>query len=123
VGHVWARSDVRLPSDFGFRTGGARTIRGYRYLGLGRDVDGAILGARSLAVASVEYQHYFSDMLGMGGLVGGGDAAQSFRQMDIAVGVGGGLRVRTPAGPIFVDVAYAERDKRLRLSFSLGIAF
>lgn len=123
VGKVWAASDTRIPADFGFRTGGARTIRGYRYLGIGHESEGAILGARALAVASVEYQHYFTEMLGMGVFVDAGDAAQSFRDMRVAVGVGAGLRVRTPAGPIFFDLAYAERDKRLRLNFSLGIAF
>lgn len=123
VGKVWAGSGVRIPSDFGFRTGGARTIRGYRYLRMGLQDGDAVVGAPALAVASVEYQHFFTDMLGMGVFVDAGDAASSFRDMDIAVSVGTGLRVRTPAGPIFFDVAYAERDKRLRLSFSLGIAF
>ncbi len=123
VGKVWSRDDVRIPSDFGFRTGGARTIRGYRYLSLGVQDGDATVGAPALAVASVEYQHFFTDVLGMGVFVDAGDAASSFGDMDIAVSVGTGLRVRTPAGPIFVDVAYAERDKRLRLNFSLGIAF
>jgi translocation and assembly module TamA len=43
--------------------------------------------------------------------------------MDIRLGYGVGLAVRTPAGPLYVDVAYGQRDKRLRLHFSLGIAF
>lgn len=123
VGQVWARDDLRIPADFGFRTGGARTIRGYRYLRLGLAEGDAIVGAPALAVASVEYQHFFTDTLGMGLFVDAGDADRSFREMDIAVSVGGGLRVRTPAGPIFVDLAYAARDKRVRLNFSLGIAF
>lgn len=123
VGKVWAGSGVRIPSDFGFRTGGARTIRGYRYLRLGLEEGDAIIGAPAMAVASAEYQHFFTDMLGMGVFVDAGDAARSFGDMDIAVSVGTGLRVRTPAGPIFFDVAYAERDKRVRLNFSLGIAF
>lgn len=123
VGKVWSGHGVRIPSDFGFRTGGARTIRGYRYMSLGLEEGDAVIGAPALAVASVEYQHFFTDMLGMGVFIDAGDAARSFGDMDIAVSVGTGLRVRTPAGPIFVDVAYAERDKRVRLSFSLGIAF
>jgi len=43
--------------------------------------------------------------------------------MKLATGVGAGLRVRTPAGPLSVDLAYALRDKNIRLHFSLGIAF
>ncbi len=123
IGKVWARGDTRIPADFGFRVGGARTIRGYRYLGIGHKVEDAIIGARTMAVASVEYQHFFNDTLGMGIFIDAGDAAESFRDMRIAVGIGAGLRVRTPAGPIFFDLAYAERDRRLRLNFSLGIAF
>ncbi|MGE4337866.1 MAG: autotransporter assembly complex family protein [Pigmentiphaga sp.] len=123
VGKVWANDNTRTPADFGFRTGGARTIRGYRYLSLGEEVNGAVIGANALAVASVEYDHYFTEMWGFGVFVDAGDAASTFRDMDIAVGVGAGLRIRTPAGPIFVDLAYALRDKRLRLNFSLGIAF
>ncbi len=123
VGKVWSGGNTRVPADFGFRTGGARTIRGYRYLGLGIDDGNAILPAPTLAVASVEYQHFFTDLLGIGVFVDAGDAAESFRDMDIAWSVGSGLRVRTPAGPIFVDLAWADRDKRLRLSFSLGLAF
>ncbi|MBU4609340.1 BamA/TamA family outer membrane protein [Achromobacter sp. GG226] len=123
VGKVWSGGNTRIPADFGFRTGGARTIRGYRYLGLGIDDGNAVVAAPALAVASVEYQHFFTDMLGVGVFVDAGDAAASFRDMDIAWSVGSGLRVRTPAGPIFVDLAWADRDKRLRLSFSLGLAF
>ena len=34
-----------------------------------------------------------------------------------------GARVRTPAGPLFLDLAYGQRQRDLRLHFSLGIAF
>lgn len=122
VGKVWSQTD-RLPQDFAYRTGGARTIRGYKYQSIGLQRGDAIVGAPALAVASIEYTHYFTDMLGMNVFVDAGDAALSFGEMDVALGYGVGLAVRTPAGPFFVDVAYGQRDKRLRLHFSLGIAF
>jgi len=122
VGKVWSQTD-RLPQDFGYRTGGARSIRGYRYQSIGLDRGDAVIGAPALAVLSVEYTHYFTEMLGMNFFVDAGDAAESFGDMDIALGYGLGLAVRTPAGPFFVDVAYGQRDRRLRLHFSLGIAF
>src|SRR5690606_33317404 len=122
VGKVWAKTE-RLPQDFGYRTGGARSIRGYRYQSIGLQRGDAIVGASALAVASVEYTHYFTEQLGMNVFVDAGDAAASFGQMDWALGYGVGLAVRTPAGPFFVDVAYGQRDKRVRLHFSLGIAF
>ena len=122
VGKVWAET-TRLPEDFGFRTGGARTVRGYRFQSLGVPRGDAIIGAPALAVASVEYMHYFTEQIGMGVFVDAGDAAESFGDMDLALGYGVGARVRTPAGPFGVDLAYGQRDRKLRLHFSLGIAF
>lgn len=123
VGRVWSDSQTRVPDDFGFRTGGARTIRGYRYQSIGVEQDDAVVGAPTLAVASIEYDHYFDERWGMGVFVDAGDAAESFGEMEMHVGYGAGLRVRTPAGPIFLDLAYGQKERDLRLHFSLGIAF
>ncbi|HEY0295439.1 MAG TPA: BamA/TamA family outer membrane protein [Bordetella sp.] len=123
VGRVWADARTTVPDDFGFRTGGARTVRGYSYLSLGEKRDNAVVGAPALAVASIEYDHYFNYRWGMGVFVDAGDAAASFSSLHPAVGYGVGARVRTPAGPLFLDVAYGQRDHQLRLHFSLGIAF
>lgn len=123
VGRIWSDAKTRVPDDFGFRTGGARSIRGYRYQSIGVKQDDAVVGAATLAVASIEYDHYFDDRWGMGVFVDVGDAAKSFGEMKIHAGYGAGLRVRTPAGPIFLDLAYGQKERDLRLSFSLGVAF
>lgn len=123
IGQLWSRDLLRVPQDFSYRTGGARTVRGYRYLGLGRDVNGAILGDKSLLVGSVEYTRFFDERFGAAVFADAGNVADSFKEMDLAASVGVGARVRTPAGPLNLDVAYAIRDSRLRLHFSLGIAF
>jgi translocation and assembly module TamA len=123
VGRVWSDRDTQVPDDFGFRTGGARSIRGYRYLSIGVDRGDAVVGAPALLVGSIEYDHYFNDRWGVGFFVDAGDAATSFGDMEMAVGYGAGARLRTPAGPLFLDVAYGQRDHSLRLAFSLGIAF
>ncbi|MVW78003.1 BamA/TamA family outer membrane protein [Bordetella sp. 02P26C-1] len=123
VGRIWSDKNTRVPDDFGFRTGGARSIRGYRYLSIGEHRDDAVVGAATLAVASIEYDHYFDERWGMGVFVDAGDAAESFGEMKLHLGYGAGLRVRTPAGPIFLDVAYGQERHDLRLHFSLGIAF
>ncbi len=122
VGKVWSQTD-RLPEDFGFRTGGARSIRGYRFQSIGLERGDAIIGAPTLAVVGVEYMHYLNETFGVGVFVDAGDAAESFGDMNIALGYGLGALVRTPAGPFSVDLAYGQRDKKLRLHFSLGIAF
>lgn len=122
VGKVWSRTD-RLPQDFSFRTGGARSIRGYHYQSIGLERGDAIVGAPALALASIEFTHYFTDLLGGSVFVDVGDAAPSFKDMDWHVGYGLGVAFRTPAGPFNVDVAWGQNDRRLRLHFSLGIAF
>lgn len=122
VGKVWSNTE-RLPADFGYRTGGARSIRGYRYESIGIERGDAIIGAPAMVVASVEYTHYFTPQYGMNVFVDVGDAAASFGQIKPHWGYGVGAAVRTPAGPFFVDVAWGQSDKRLRLHFSLGIAF
>lgn len=122
VGKVWSRTE-RLPEDFGYRTGGSRSIRGYRYNSIGLPRGEAIIGANSLAVLGVEYTHYFTPQLGMNFFVDAGDAAPSFKDMDWHLGYGVGATYRTPAGPFSIDVAYGQHDRKLRLHFSLGIAF
>ena len=122
VGKVWSNTD-RVPITFGYRTGGARSIRGYNYQSIGLNVGDAVVGAPTLAVGSIEYTHYITQQLGISFFVDAGDAAESFGDMDIALGYGMGVAFRTPAGPFFVDLAYGQRDRRLRLQFSLGIAF
>lgn len=122
VGKVWSRTD-RLPQDFSWRTGGSRSIRGYRYDSIGLQRGDAVIGAPVLGVVSAEYTHYFTDLLGANVFIDAGDAAPSFRDFDWHLGYGVGLVLRTPAGPFNVDLAWAQTDRRLRLQFSLGIAF
>ncbi|HLS51706.1 MAG TPA: BamA/TamA family outer membrane protein [Burkholderiaceae bacterium] len=122
VGKVWAHTS-RVPDEFGFRTGGARTIRGYRYRSIGLPEGDAIVDAPTLALASIEYTHYLDDTFGIAAFVDAGDAAERFQDMKWHVGYGLGVRVRSPAGPFSVDLAYGQRDRRVRLQFWLGIAF
>ena len=122
VGKVWSDTH-RLPEDFGYRTGGSRSIRGYRYKSIGVQRGDATIGADALGVVSLEYTHYFTPELGMNFFVDAGDAAPSFKDMSWHVGYGVGATYRTPAGPFSIDLAWGQRDKKLRLHFSLGIAF
>ncbi|WP_432785524.1 Translocation and assembly module subunit TamA [Oligella sp. MSHR50489EDL] len=123
VGYVHAKSTTRIPDDFGYRTGGAGSIRGYRYFGIGEQSYKSVIGTRALAVAGVEYTHYFNNTFGMAFFVDAGDAARKFKDMKLHVGTGVGARVKTPAGPLFFDIAYGHRDRKIRWHFSLGMAF
>ncbi len=123
AGQVVGAKNTPIPDDFGYRTGGARSIRGYRYNEFGRDTGNAVVGTRSLGVVGAQYMHYFDDRFGMSVFLDAGDAAPSFREMKIAVGYGVGAIVKTPAGPLSLDLAWGQRDHKLRLHFSLGVAF
>lgn len=122
VGKVWSQTE-RVPEDFGFRTGGGRSIRGYKYNSIGLPRGDATVGAPALAWASIEYMHFFTEQLGMTVFVDAGDATTSFGEMKLHLGYGAGVVLRTPAGPFSVELAYGQRDRRLRLNFSLGVAF
>lgn len=123
AGQVLGSKNTPIPDDFGYRTGGPRSIRGYKHNEFGRHVGNAVVGTRSLAVVGAQYMHYFDDRFGMSVFIDAGDAAPSFRDMKIAVGYGVGALVKTPAGPLSLDLAWGQRDRKLRLHFSLGVAF
>jgi translocation and assembly module TamA len=123
---VQADSIVAVPSKFLFRTGGTTTVRGYSFESLGVKQGTATIGGRALAVASAEYVRwtdYFDGNLGLAAFVDVGDAADDWSSLDPAVGVGLGVRYRTRAGPLAVDVAYGERERQVRVHFSIAIAF
>lgn len=122
LGYVNAESTSNVPNSFLFRTGGATSVRGYDFQSLGVDENGAVVGGRALAVGSLEYVHWVSDW-GVAAFVDAGDAAARVRDLSPAWGYGLGARVRTPAGPFAIDVAYGERYNQVRVQFAVTLAF
>jgi translocation and assembly module TamA len=126
LGYVVADSLSAVPTKFLFRTGGTTTVRGYDYDSLGVKQGTAVIGGRALAVGSVEYVKWldaFGGNWGVAGFVDVGDAAENWGKLDPALGTGLGVRYRTPAGPLAVDVAYGARDNQVRVHFFVAIAF
>lgn len=122
AGKVWSSTE-RLPDDFGYRTGGSKTIRGYRFNSIGTKRGAATIGANTMAVAGIEYTRFVTPDLGINFFVDVGDAAPKYKDMKWHLGYGLGATYRTPAGPFSIDLAYGQKDKKLRLHFLLGIAF
>jgi len=118
-------SDVRqgIPSEFLFRTGGDWTVRGYAFESLGVSEGDAIVGGRRLFVASAEYTRWIGENWGLAAFVDAGDAWDVGQRFDAALGYGVGVRLRTPIGPVRIDLAYGKRTEQYRLHISIGYVF
>jgi translocation and assembly module TamA len=123
AGVVIARSRTGIPSSFLFRTGGDQTLRGYAFESIGVPQGEAIVGGRYLAIASAEYTRWVTETMGAAVFVDAGDAFDQMSAFDLAVGYGIGFRWRSPVGPMRADLAYGERDRNVRLHFSVGFSF
>jgi translocation and assembly module TamA len=129
LGSIWAGTDVPVPSTELFLTGGDNTVRGYALRSIGvPQADGSVNPGRVLATGSVEWQRplvlsglrsawentFFIDA----GAVG--NAASTLRAH---IGIGTGVRYRSPVGPLQIDLAYGVATRRLRLHMTLGFKF
>ena len=128
-GAVLAKDSASIPATQLFRTGGDSTVRGYglRDIGIQR-ANGATGPGRYLAVASIEWQR----PIPRGGLpsefestlfLDAGAVADKPQDLRPAVGVGAGVRWRSPIGPLQMDLAYGVKVKQLRLHVSVGFVF
>jgi translocation and assembly module TamA len=123
AGVVLATSRQGVVSSFLFRTGGDQTIRGYGFESIGVTQGTATVGGRYMVLGSVEYTRWVTDTIGAAVFVDAGDAFDSPGAFSAAVGVGTGVRWRSPIGPFRADVAYGERTGKIRLHFSVGFSF
>jgi translocation and assembly module TamA len=123
AGATLAPSRDGIPQDYLFRAGGTGSVRGYSYQSLGVRDGAAIVGGRYLAVASVEATHWLSPAWGVAAFVDAGDATDQPGDIDLAAGYGLGVRWKSPAGPLGVDLAYGQRVGSLHVHFALAIPF
>ncbi|MDP3136662.1 MAG: BamA/TamA family outer membrane protein [Burkholderiaceae bacterium] len=129
AGAVLARGNARIPSTQLFRTGGDTTVRGYGYRAIGVPLAGGQIGpGRYMAVGSLEWQRpILRD--GMASdwehtlFVDAGAVAERPQELRASVGVGTGVRWRSPIGPLQADIAYGVKAKRLRLHLAVGFVF
>ena len=125
AGEVFANSEVGIPDTLLFRAGGQDSVRGYGYRDLGPIENGVVTSGRMLFTSSVELARPISSALpSVWGavFVDAGNAANSWQQMRPVVGVGPGIRWRSPVGALRVDLAYGVEPRKWRLEVSLGIA-
>ena len=129
AGGVFANSAARLPGTALFRTGGDTTVRGYGLRDIGVKLPNGITGpGRYMAVGSVEWQRpikrsglptEFENTL----FVDAGGVAERPQALRASIGIGTGVRYKSPIGPLQIDLAYGVQAKRLRLHTSVGFVF
>ncbi|MDA8453703.1 BamA/TamA family outer membrane protein [Acidovorax sp. GBBC 3334] len=128
-GAVIAREGADIPVTQLFLTGGDTTVRGYGYRKIGARTDNDTLyGGRYLAVGSVEWQRPITVRgnrtdFESAVFVDAGAVADRVGDLNPRVGVGAGLRWRSPVGPLQADIAYGVQAKALRLHLRLGFSF
>ena len=129
AGAVLAREGAQIPVTQLFVTGGDTTVRGYGYRSIGARTDnGQLYGGRYLAVGSVEWQRpivYKGAMTDWEStlFVDAGAVADKVGDLSPRVGVGAGVRWRSPVGPLQADLAYGVKTKDVRLHLRLGFSF
>jgi translocation and assembly module TamA len=125
----------QLPPELRFFAGGDRSVRGFDYQTLGslRDcfptencdevrLEDRVIGGTKLAVASIEYEKYFTQQWGAAVFVDGGDAWRG-TDFNLNIGAGIGVRWRSPVGVVRLDVAKpvkSELADAIRFHISIG---
>ncbi|AMN47649.1 hypothetical protein ACG33_11165 [Steroidobacter denitrificans] len=93
-----------LPPELRFFTGGDRSVRGFDFKEIGEmNAAGGVIGGKFLAYAGAEYEHYFVPNWGAAVFADAGDAFDT--DFDLNLGVGVGLRWKSPIGIVRLDVA------------------
>ncbi|MGH8174155.1 MAG: autotransporter assembly complex protein TamA [Rhodanobacteraceae bacterium] len=120
----------KLPPELRFFAGGDRSIRGYAFQTIGpplpedqvpiaiaecathpkEDCQKLIIGGTNLAVVSAEYEYYFKPNWGIATFIDTGDAFSDFDDYRQKIGVGFGVRWRSPVGMVRVDLGFPVRD-------------
>nr|WP_234026644.1 BamA/TamA family outer membrane protein [Melaminivora suipulveris] len=128
-GAVLARGGAAIPVTQLFLTGGDTTVRGYGWRRIGARTDhGTLYGGRYLTVGSVEWQRPITIRgnrmdFESATFIDVGAVADKVGDLRPRVGIGAGLRWKSPVGPLQADLAYGVRERQLRLHLRLGYTF
>lgn len=129
LGAVLAKEGIALPSTQLFLTGGDNSVRGYTFRDIGVvRANGLVAPGRYLATGSVEWQR---PILVKGQMsdwestvfMDAGAVADYVPELRPKVGVGAGVRWKSPVGPLQIDLAYGLEVKLLRLHMNVGFSF
>lgn len=128
-GAVIANGNTVVPITQLFLSGGDTTVRGYSYQSIGARTDnGKLIGGRYMASGSVEWQRPITVAGNRSDwehatFVDAGTVTDALDTYTVFVGVGTGIRWRSPVGPLQADLAYGLETKKVRLHLRLGFNF
>ena len=129
AGAVLGKDTARIPSTQLFRTGGDTTVRGYGLRDIGIPLANGVVGpGRYVAVGSIEWQRPIklqgrSSEFENTFFIDAGAVADKPQELRPSVGIGTGLRWRSPIGPLQIDLAYGVKVQQVRLHVSVGFVF
>lgn len=109
-----------LPKELQFRTGGDRTIRGFKYQTINGDSD-SLVGGKHLLVGSIEYEHNFMDSLSAAVFLDVGNVFNKFQHFKLKQSIGVGLRWHSPVGIVRTDIAFPVSKDTQGLRFHLVV--
>ncbi len=130
LGSIVGGTELSVPSDRLFYSGGGGSVRGYQYQGVGpRLPDNTPRGGISLFEVSAEARHDLGKGFGVVGFVDAGAIGfaetPDFSNLRYAVGIG--ARYNLSFGPIRADIAFPldkrEGDATFQVYVSIGQAF
>ena len=130
LGSILGGSELSVPSDRLFYSGGGGSVRGYQYQGVGpRLPDNTPRGGLSLFEVSGEVRHDIGKGFGVVGFADAGAIGfaetPDFSNLRYAVGIG--ARYNLSFGPIRADIAFPldkrEGDANFQVYVSIGQAF
>ncbi|MBS0300219.1 MAG: BamA/TamA family outer membrane protein [Proteobacteria bacterium] len=123
VGYTLASSRFGIPQEYLFRAGGIQSVRGYDFKSIGVHEGSAVVGGRVMATGTAEYTHWLTQQWGAAAFADIGSAADRWQDMRMFLGYGAGVRWRSPAGPLALDLARGQETGTLRVHFSMAVAF
>lgn len=123
LGAVLASAQRDIPQDYLFRAGGSNSVRGFNFMDLGVRDQGVLVGGRRVLVGSLEYTRWLQGNVGAAVFSDWGAVADVWSDVNPQASVGVGVRYKTPAGAVALDVAKAFVEPRPRIHFSFGVEF
>ena len=112
-----------LPFSVRYFAGGDNSVRGYDYKSLGpTDENGDVIGGADLLTGSVEIDQRVFGNWSVAAFIDMGNAFDTFKDISLKTGVGGGIRWYSPLGPIRLDIGVPLDDApdSFRIHVTLG---